>query len=35
VAKIVANVADNIGDASKLRSLRNEVRGIAEQLERI
>ncbi|HEX3247450.1 MAG TPA: serine hydroxymethyltransferase, partial [Chloroflexota bacterium] len=35
VATIVANVADNIRDASKLRSLRNEVRAIADQLERI
>ena len=35
VAKIVANVADNIGDAAKLRSLRTEVRAIADQLERI
>jgi glycine hydroxymethyltransferase len=35
VAKIVADVADNIGDAAKLRSLRSEVRCIADQLERI
>jgi glycine hydroxymethyltransferase len=35
VARIVAQVADNIDDESKLRSLRPEVRAIADQLERV
>jgi glycine hydroxymethyltransferase len=35
VARIVAVVADNIDDAGKLRSVRAEVRAIADRLERV